>query len=309
MSTSPAHGPSSVFREQALAALRAPAQPGAPLSVGRSPGLAVVLAVVTLIVTVVGAAAIVSSPEYVAGRAVIQFDGVRFARTPRAGAIDQVLVQPGQWVAKGDPIARMDATTAERAEQRARLEYDDAVRAMLRAPGSVGARTEVGQRAQTLQRAQAERLAAEIRAPASGRVQAVRVRPGQTATASQVVCTIAGEAGTAQVLAFVPGNARPTLDPGATLRLTLDEHPRTTVELSVQSISNGLLSPEDVAQLGAAHVGADTGVSVAVRASIPATLDDGHDGTLQVFDGMTASVEILVRERSLLERLLSGGSR
>ncbi|MCH9683834.1 MAG: HlyD family efflux transporter periplasmic adaptor subunit [Deltaproteobacteria bacterium] len=309
MSAAPPRGTHPVFREEALAALRAPARPGAPLSVGHSTGIAVVAVVVGLLVAVVAAAAIVSSPEYVAGRAVIQFDGVRFARTPRAGAVDEVLVEPGQWVERGDPIARMDSSAATRVHVRARREYDDAVRAMLRAPSSVAARTEVGQRARVMRRAHADQLASEIRAPVSGRVQAVRVRPGQTAAASQVVCTISDQDGQARVLALVPGNARPSLDPGASLRLTLDEHPRTTVELAVHSISNGLLSPDDVDQLGAAHVGVGEGVSVAVRASMPATIDDGRDGTLQIFDGMTASVEIVVRERSLLERVLGDDVR
>ena len=299
----------SVFRAEAIAAMSAPPRPGTPLSVGRTQGWLILGVIVVLVSALLGAAAIVSSPEHVDGRAVIQLDGVRYVRTSASGAIEEVVVAPGQRVAAGDLIARMDAAPARRAQQRARQEYDDAVRAMLRAPGSIEARRVVGQRAQARQRAEAEVAAAEIRAPAAGQVQAIRVRSGQTTAPGQVVCTLVGEPGPARVLALMPGNARPKLDRGASLRLVLDEHPRTTLELEVESISDGLLRPEEVVALGAGHLGPAEGVSVAVHATMPETIDDVRGEPLQIYDGMTASVEIVVRERSLLQRLLFGGSR
>lgn len=309
MSDTRAGGLSPIFREEALVAHRAPREPGRPLGVARSPGLWVMAVLASLMVSLVIAAAIVSSPEYVAGRAVIQFEGVRFARTPGAGAVDEVLVEPGQWVDAGDVLARMDSTRARQALTRAKREYDDAVRAMLRQPGQGAARSAVGTRAQALARARADLRAAEIRAPSSGQVQAVRVRNGQRVADAQVVCTLAAEPGPAKVLAFLPGNARPKLERGAALRLSFDRHPQAKIELEVESISNGSLGPEEVIGLGGSQVGTIEGGSVAVGGSIPLTVHDDRGRPLRVFDGMTAQVEILVRERSLLERMLGGGTR
>ncbi|MCR9164632.1 MAG: HlyD family efflux transporter periplasmic adaptor subunit [Nannocystaceae bacterium] len=269
----------------------------------------IVAVLVAVSAVLLAAAAWVSSPEYVSGRALIRFDGVTFARASSGGAIDAIFVQPGQWVETGELLARTEATAAKHEHSTARAEYDDAVRAMLRAPANLTARERVGERVHALARARAALDATEIRAPSAGRVQAVRVRAGQTTEAGQVVCTVAAEAQSARIVAFLPGNARPKLDVDAPLRLTLDRHPDAQVRLRVDHISDSSLSPGEVEALADARITGDEHGSIALGATTDTVVRDDRGRSLQLFDGMTATVEVLVRERSLLERLLREETR
>ncbi len=295
---------SRIFRAEAVDAHRAPRIPGRPLAPSR-PGPLLIVATLTVVsALLLATAAWVSSPEYVSGRALIRFDGVAFARAPSGGAIDSIFVQPGQWVETGELLAHTESTMAQHEHRRVRAEYDDAVRAMLRAPANLAARERVGQLVHTLARARAALDATEIRAPSAGRVQAVRVHAGQTTEAGQVVCTVAAETLSARVVAFLPGNARPKLNVDAPLRLTFDRHPDAKVRLRVDHISNGSLSPGEVEALADARIAGDEHGSIALGATTETVVRDDRGRSLQLFDGMTATVEVMVRERSLLERLL-----
>ncbi|MGH1347861.1 MAG: HlyD family efflux transporter periplasmic adaptor subunit [Nannocystales bacterium] len=298
-----------IFRAEAVAAHRAPRIPGRPLAPTRPGPVSIVATLGLLSALLVAAAAWVSSPEYVSGRALIRFDGVAFARASSGGAIESVFVRPGQWVEKGELLARTEATTAQHAHARARAEYGDAVRAMLRAPADLAARERVGQHVHALARARATLASTEVRAPSAGHVQAVRVGAGQAIEAGQVVCTLAAETQSARVVAFLPGNARPKLSPDAPLLLTFDRYPDAKVRLRAEHISNGSLSPREVEALADARVTGDEHGSIALGAPTDTVVHDNRGRPLQLFDGMTARVEVMVHERSLLERLLHEESR
>ena len=115
---------------------------------------------------------------------------------------------------------------------------------------------------------------------------------------------MAAETLSARVVAFLPGNARPKLNVDAPLRLTFDRHPDAKVRLRVDHISNGSLSPGEVEALADARIAGDEHGSIALGATTETVVRDDRGRSLQLFDGMTATVEVMVRERSLLERLL-----
>ncbi len=262
-----------------------------------------------LCVLLLVAASLIPSPEVLRGRAVVRYGDLHLARSPREGVVGALLVAPGDVVELGDPVAVLSSPALETALGHRRSAYREAVRRMLREPADRAARVEVGRAREELLRAREAMDLQIVRAPRAGSVLALRTHVGASVPASTPVCEIRGTSAPASMVALFGGNARPRIVEGATLRVIFDEFPKAPLETVVESASNNVLSPQDAATFTSSYLSAGfpAGSSV-VTVRAPLSLDDrAASRGLHLYEGMTADVELIVRDRSILSRFLSPG--
>ena len=298
-----------MFRPEALAARTQPKPDPTPVGLRRWSGTITAWFAGTLFSLVLLAAALIPSPEVIRGRAVVRYGDLRLARSPSAGVVGQLFVSPGDEVRTGDPIALLASPRVNAAFETSETNYRDAVRRMLRAPENLGARTRVGETWQRLQTATRERELQIVRAPESGVVLALRTHVGASIQSLAEVCEIRTGPAPASLVVLFEGNERPRIQRDARLRVVFDAFPKAPLKTEVDSVADNILSPQDAAAFTSSYVSAgfSEGSSV-VTVHAPLEVDErARERGLNLYEGMTADVELVVRDRSVLARLLSPG--
>jgi biotin carboxyl carrier protein/GAF domain-containing protein len=256
--------------------------------------------------------------DYAAGPAVVRFVGSTEIAATAPGTVAAVAVQPGQRVAAGELLVRFyDA--AELAE-RNRIEREFELRLIdrLRNPGDpAAAQALAGLRAE---RERVDALLAErsVRAPSTGIVGDVRVRPGMAVAPGQILLALAAGRARAQVAALLPGQDRPFLAPGLPLRLELQGYPYSYHHLAVRAVGEDVVGPEEARRYlgpGIADAVPIEGPVVIVFADLPSLAFESEGKTYRFHDGMWGRAEVKARSQRILEVLvpgvkaLSGGGR
>lgn len=300
---------SSIFREQARRSLDEVDQHGAPLRL--TPAwihwtywLLVTVGTISLLL-----AALTDIGEYAQGPAMIRLLGRTQIGAIEPGVVAQVVVEPGQRVAAGEVLVRLD-DAAERAElQRLEAELQTAMVEFLRRPADETRRVELsGLRAQReLADARVEQRV--IRAPHEGVMSDARVSPGQHVEAGEILLTLVGPETRRELVAALPGHYRPLLHAGMTLHLELTGYGNHAQELTIEAVGDEVVGPAAVERLlgeDRAETLTITGPAVLVRARLPASSFDAGSQRYPYFDGMAGTVEVRVRSQSVLTTLIPG---
>jgi multidrug efflux pump subunit AcrA (membrane-fusion protein) len=300
---------SNLFREQARRSLDEVEQHGAPLRL--TPAwihwtywLLVVVGTVSLLF-----AALTDIGEYAQGPAVVRLLGRTQVGAIEPGVVAQVVVEPGQHVATGDVLVRLD-DAAERAElQRLDAELRTATVEYLRRPTDETRRTELaGLRAEReLAAARVEQRV--IRAPHEGVMSDARASVGQHVEAGEILLTLVGPEARRELVAALPGHYRPLLQPGMTLHLELTGYDSHAQALTIEAVGDEVIGPAAVERLlgdDRAETLTIEGPAVLVRASLPGPSFAAGSHRYPYFDGMAGSVEVRVRAQSLLTTLIPG---
>lgn len=298
-----------MFRPEAIAARTRRAPAPRPIGLRRWSGSTTAWLAGTMSALLLLAAALIPSPEVLRGRAVVRYEGLQVARSPREGVVGSFLVQPGDRVSAGDPIAVLSSPSIEATYAQRRASYRDAVRRMLREPSQPSVRADLGRAREALQRAAEAKEHQVVRAPTSGSVLSLRTHVGASVAALAPVCEIRGRQAPSSVVALFPGNARPRIRKGAKLRVVFDEFPKAPLDTTVDAASDNVLAPRDAAAFTSSYLSEafPTGSSV-VTVHAPLDVDARAQARgLQLYEGMTAEVELVVRDRSILARILAPG--
>jgi membrane fusion protein (multidrug efflux system) len=263
----------------------------------------------TLLVTAVGFAlafAVVGTvDEYASGVAIVRVQGRRELTARLAGTVSSVEVQPGQRVHAGQVLARFHGDEAELA--RLASEYERALVKVLDAPTDPTARARVAQLRDEHEAARALVDGRTIRAPTDGIVSDVRIQLGKLIEAGATVVSLVPDDARFEVVAVLPGNYRPRLEPGMALRLTMSGYAYSSREVAIDAIGDQVVGPAEIRRFLPQEL-ADTltldGPVVLVTATLPSRTFEADGRTLEYFDGMQGIAEARVSSRSVLATLV-----
>jgi biotin carboxyl carrier protein len=300
---------SSIFREQARRSLDEVEQHGAPLRL--TPAwihwtywLLVAVGTVSLLL-----AALTDIGEYAQGPAMVRLLGRTQVGAIEPGVVAEVMVEPGQRVAAGQVLVRLD-DAAERAEQR-RLDAELRVAMVdfLRRPADDTRRDELAGLRAERELADAKVEQRVIRAPHEGVMSDARVSVGQHVEAGEILLTLVGPEARRELVAALPGHYRPLLQPGMTMHLELTGYDTHAQELTIEAVGDEVIGPAAVERLlgeDRADTFTITGPAVLVRASLPSPSFEAGSHRYPYFDGMAGTVEVRVRSQSVLTTLIPG---
>ena len=170
--------------------------------------------------------------------------------SPSGGTLDEVLVHPGQVVAAGDIVARLDAEAEQIAYDRAKLAADDANATLTRTKGmassSLVATTTLTAAQLAADTANLELRTAEvalsrrtIASPIAGTVGLIQVTPGNYVAAQTAVTTI-DDTSSILVNFWVPERYAAAIAPGAPVTVSPVAIPGSAFTGEVDAVDNRL---------------------------------------------------------------------
>jgi len=235
------------------------------------------------------------------------------ARTPitarTAGNVVAVDVAAGERTTKGAVLARLDDTDQRDAAARLEREFQTQLRNHMLDPGDTaadGSLRNVRKQLDEARQALEERL---IRASADGIVGDVRVRPGQHVAPGDIVASLSDSAQGLEVIALLPGEDRPQLAPGMTLRLELTGYRYAYQPVTIASVSQDVIAPTEARRVLGAEV-ADSfklaGPVVLVRGRLPSPEFVADGRTFSYHDGMLGTAEVRVKSEPVAFVLVPG---
>ena len=234
------------------------------------------------------------------------------AVTRTTGNVAAVIVAPGDRVAAGAVIARLDDTKERADAERVEREYDDQLRNHMLDPSEPAADQAVRSLGVELAQARGALDERAIRAAAPGRIADVRVRAGQHVEPGDIAATIVDGDGGLEVIALLPGADRPQLAPNMTMRLELAGYRYAYQALAIDSVSDDVISPSEARRVLGAEV-ADSvhidGPVVVVRGRLREPTFEVDGATYRYHDGMLGQAEVSVRQERIVFALLPGVRR
>ena len=229
--------------------------------------------------------------EYAEGPALVRADNETEVVATAAGAVDRVMVQPGQRVSRGEVLVRFHDVRTELERTQSALEPGDP----LPEPGG-------DDPAETLPDEPA------ARAPHAGVVSDLRVHPGQQVAAGERLLSLTGESTSYRVVAMLPGRFRPRVRAGGPLRLKIQGYEHVYEDLEVERVGDVVgaagarrflgLQPEETR-------GASSPV-VLVEARLSDRSFDFAGEEVPYFDGMVGTAHLELGSESLLISLVPG---
>lgn len=247
--------------------------------------------------------------DYATGAAVVRVEGRRAVTATHPGTVETVSVAPGQRVEAGAPLVRFYDAEERALLQRLSSEFDLQIVRLLRDPNDATAKAALT--GLKTQRDLAASVVAErvLRAPVAGVVSDVRIRPGQRLQAGEPVLAVAPDDAEVSLVMAIPGESRPMIEQGASVRFSLDGYRYEYHDIVVEDVGREVVGVAEVRRFLGPET-ADTlrlgqnGSYVLVRGKLPARtfVSEGH--SYGYFDGLTGTAEIRVRKESILVLLL-----
>jgi membrane fusion protein (multidrug efflux system) len=247
--------------------------------------------------------------EYGSGPAVVWVTGRLDVTSTVSGTVTSVEGRPGQRVEAGTPLLRFYSAREEAELSRLQHEFELQLAKSLRDPSDVAARE-----ALTALRTQRDLAVARldqlvVRAPQAGVIGDVRIRPGQRLAEGDIVVTLLGDRAKSSIVAMLPAQYRPQLQPGMSLRFEVTGYRYAYQEMTISSVGAQIIGPNEVKRyLG--HELDDTvevkGPVVLVEAtpSSPTFVVDGQ--VYPFYHGMNGTAEARVRSERILFALIPG---
>jgi membrane fusion protein (multidrug efflux system) len=222
---------------------------------------------------------------------------------PAAGVVMDVAVVPGQHVKKGQVLVRLSNADELAELERFNREFELQLARRMLDLNDEGARSALTALWASKELAQARLSLRTVVAPHAGVVSDVRIRRGQHLAAGEVAVSVMEPSASLVVTAILPGEYRPLLAPGNTLRLELKGFPYQYQELTLDSVGKELVGPNAVRRyLGPELAESLTveGSVVLVRARVPANSFIVEGERLDYFDGMMGQAQARVKSERLL---------
>lgn len=245
--------------------------------------------------------------EYATGTAVVRVEGRRPLVTMIPGVVEAVHVQPGQHVEKDQVLATLSAPQEEAEQKRAMTEFRLALASLLRDPSDHMAKANLT--SLKPKRDVAVELANQriVRAPYSGIVTDIRVRPGQHLTANEVVAGVAPADAPLSLVCLMPGEYRPMLRNGQLLRFSLNGYKFEYRTISVGSVGEEVVGPAEMKRYLGSEL-ADSvpleGPTVLVKGALPTRTFTVDGRTFTYAEGLVGSASVRVRKEPILFTLI-----
>ncbi|MCA9664987.1 MAG: hemolysin D, partial [Myxococcales bacterium] len=112
-----------------------------------------------------------------------------------------------------------------------------------------------------------------------------------------------------KVVALLPGAYRPLLSKGMNLRLELSGYARSSQDLPIATVGDGVISPNEARRYLGAGIGGAVrlgGSVFVVEAPLPGATFTFEGNKHRYYDGMYGYGEVVVRSEPILVKLLPG---
>lgn len=235
------------------------------------------------------------------------------ARTPvtarNGGIVFALDVAAGDRVAAGQPIVHLDNFEQRAAVDHLQREFETQLRNHMLDPDDLTADSVLRTIRHDLDVARTSLDECVIRAPIAGVIGDVRARTSQRLERGDVIATVVDSNEALEAVALLPGEDRPQLARGMTVRLELAGYRYAYQEFAIDSVSQDVIAPAEAKRVLGAEV-ADgltlPGPVVLVRGKLPKPefVVDGH--TLRYHDGMVGTAEVRVRSEPIVYVLVPG---
>lgn len=249
---------------------------------------------------------------YSSGPAIVRATARAEITARTAGNVAAVDIAPGARVTSGTILARLDDTNQRAALERTQQEFDVQLRNHMLDFGDGAADAAVRGLRNQLDAARTELEDRVVRANVEGVVSDVRVRPGQHVNPGDIVASIAMGEGSLEVVALLPGEDRPQLAAGMTLRLELAGYQYAYQSLTIESVSSDVIAPGEARRVVGPEVAdslALTGPVVVVRGRLPRREFEADGKRFIYHDGMLARAEVRMRSERIVYALVPGARR
>ena len=296
-----------LFRAEALAAQDAATHKGALLAlsprwIDRTYWFLLATAAAGLLFALVGRVG-----EYAHGPAVVRALGRFDLATATGGIVVAVDVEPGAHVAAGQTLVRFQGESERQELVHIDREFELKLVRILLHPGDEATRQSLASLRAARELAAARLQERQVVAPRAGIVRNLRIRPGQSLAPGDPVLTLVDESEAAfSVIALVPGQFRPMLKPGMTMRFELEGYPQIASPLVVETVGDEAVGPAEVRRYLGHEVGDALPVEgslVLVRARLPGPTFHWRGQDFRYYDGIPGRVDLRVRSVPLIAML------
>lgn len=245
--------------------------------------------------------------QYASGPAMVRVEGRTDLTAKADGVVSALDVQPGQRVRAGQLLVRFDVAAETHELDRINREFELLLFRTLREPTDQSARQALTALRAERELAEARLAARSVRATQDGIISDIRIRPGQHLAPGDVILSLISDQTRFWILVILPGQYRPLLQPGMSLRLELAGYRYEYRELTIDSIDDEVVGPSEVRRYLPQEI-ADAvmiqGPVVLVRAKLPAPTFMVDGRSYRYYDGMQGTGEARVRAESILVTLL-----
>ncbi|RKH35261.1 HlyD family efflux transporter periplasmic adaptor subunit [Corallococcus praedator] len=245
--------------------------------------------------------------EYATGPAVIRLEGRTELPVQESGVVTAVEARPGQRVEQGQVLVRLSDTTELADLERFTREFELQLTRRLTDLNDEGARSALTSLRAQQELARARLSSRNVLAPHAGVVSDVRIREGQHLVAGEVALSILEPSQRLTVTAMLPGEYRPLLRAGGSMRLEVRGFAYQYQELVIDSVGEELVGPSAVRRYLGPELGESftvEGAVVLVQAHVPRTSFEVEGEQLDYFDGMLGQAQARVKSERLLVLLV-----
>ncbi len=294
----------SLYRPEALEAHRGKSTEGSPIHISpawvrRAYPLLICSVVVAAIFTI-----FVKVPTYSSGRGLVILPGTTIT-APAAGTVDEVMVQPGQAVAKNAPILKLKSTGERDELTNAKSDLENARRAFMSERSDENKKV-LANASTRFHLASSKLEQRTIRAEVAGTISDVRVHGGSLLQpGDQIVTVVSSKETLPEVWAFLPATDHPRLKVGQELQVGLIGYTKTREKAIIYEVSReGIGAAEAGKLVGQVLVDAlrlpPDGSYVLVKARLPARTFETEHNILRYHNGMQATTEVKIGEKPFL---------
>lgn len=252
---------------------------------------------------------VASVREYATGPAIVRSAGRTDITAAQTGTVVTVDVRPGERVLEGDLLVRLYGAQEAAELDRIRREFELGLLHRLRDPSDLAAERTLGALAAQKRLAEMRLEERSIRAPRDGIVTDVWVQPGHNLVPGQTILSLEGADTELGIIALLPGQFRPTLEPGMPIRFEIQGYSYAYQNLEVASIGDEAVGPTEARRvLGPVINDAVTisGPVVFVYARLPSETFESGGRTYAYHDGILGTAEVQVRSEPILLTLVPG---
>lgn len=245
--------------------------------------------------------------RYASGPAVVILEGRSEVTAKTAGMVSAVLVAPGTRVRAGEGLLQFDAVAEHSELERINGEFTLLLVRTLLDPADRIARQSLSTLRAQRELAVVHQDERVVRAAHEGLVSDIRVRTGQYVTPGEPLLVLLSDNAHFRVSAFLPGQFRPQLVKGQSLRLELTGYRYRYQTLGITKIGDEVIGPMTARRqlaAGSADALPLDGPVVMVQAEILADRFSADGRSLPFYDGMQGRVEVRVTTHSILISLI-----
>jgi len=247
--------------------------------------------------------------EYATGVGVIRDQGRTLVTATTGGTIRRIAVQPGQQIQIRQPLVYFDDSQERIELERLQNDFNSQQLNRLKNPNDPAAHQQLATLRSQIEAAERRLKERTVLAARAGLVQDMRIRQNQFVSAGESLLTIVGENDRLTVIAILPGQYRPLLKKGSSLRLELNGFRYAYQHATIEEVGNEVVGPNEIRRfLGQEIADAVTfqGPSLIVQAHLPLRSFKAEGRWHEYHDGMHGIADARVRSESILAALVPG---